>query len=255
MLYHDAPLHKGAPCNGAPDAREWSMSRFIEVAAHIRHRHFPGPAPRSHCRAPFVHDFAAGTNSAGPRCFGRVRRVIDWGIALKTDDLRQRRLPIGAEIVRGRGVEFRVWAPRRTGVDVVLESMNSPRIVPLEAEGNGYFSGLAGDASAGTRYRYRLDGADRGVPDPASRFQPEGPHGASEVVDASAFPWTDPHWRGVAREGQVIYEMHVGTFTPEGTWRAAARELPELARLGVTVIEMMPVADFGGDFRLGLRRR
>jgi maltooligosyltrehalose trehalohydrolase len=170
---------------------------------------------------------------------------------LKTDDLRQRRLPIGAEIAPGRGVEFRVWAPRRTDVDVLLESMNPPRIVPLEAEGNGYFSGLVGDAAAGTRYRYRLDGADGSFPDPASRFQPEGPHGPSEVVDAGTFPWTDQHWRGVARDGQVLYEMHVGTFTREGTWRAAARELPELARLGITVIEMMPVADFAGTFGWG----
>ena len=170
---------------------------------------------------------------------------------MNTDDLRQRRLPIGAEISRDRGVEFRVWAPRRTGVDVLLESLNPSRIVPLTAEGNGYFSGLAGDAAAGTRYRYRLDGADGGFPDPASRYQPEGPHGPSEVVDASTFAWTDESWGGVAREGQVLYEMHVGTFTREGTWRAAARELPELARLGVTAIEMMPVADFAGTFGWG----
>ena len=170
---------------------------------------------------------------------------------MKTDDLRQRRLPIGAEIARGQGVEFRVWAPRRTRVDVVLESMTPSRVVPLVAQADGYFAGVVHDALAGTRYRYRLDGADEGFPDPASRFQPEGPHGASEVVDPDAFSWTDRDWRGVAREGQVLYEMHVGTFTREGTWRAAARELPELARLGVTVIEMMPVADFTGTFGWG----
>jgi maltooligosyltrehalose trehalohydrolase len=170
---------------------------------------------------------------------------------VKTDDLRQRHLPIGADIVRGRGVEFRVWAPRRTRVDVIVDSGSASRIVPLADEGNGYFSGLLTDASAGTRYRYRLDGAGEGFPDPASRFQPEGPHGPSEVVDPTAFGWTDQEWRGLAREGQVLYEMHVGTFTREGTWRAAARELPELARLGITAIEMMPVADFAGSFGWG----
>jgi maltooligosyltrehalose trehalohydrolase len=177
--------------------------------------------------------------------------LIRFEVSLKTDDLRQRSLPIGAEMVRGRGVEFRVWAPRRTRVDVVIESTGAPHVVALTSEGNGYFAGSVHDASAGTRYRYRLDGADGGFPDPASRFQPQGPHGASEVIDPSRFPWTDQGWRGIAREGQVLYEMHVGTFTREGTWAAAARELPELARLGITAIEMMPVADFAGRFGWG----
>src|SRR5437763_294570 len=81
-------------------------------------------------------------------------------------------------------------------------------------------------------------------PAPASRFQPDGPHGPSQVIDPGAFRWMDGGWRGVALEGQVIYEMHVGTFTREGTWDAAARELPELAAAGITVLEVMPVADF-----------
>src|SRR6185436_12684928 len=85
----------------------------------------------------------------------------------------------------------------------------------------------------------------------ASRFQPDGPHGESEVVDPAAFPWTDGAWRGVALAGQVIYEMHVGTFTAEGTWAAAMRELPALRHLGVTVLEMMPVAEFSGRFGWG----
>jgi maltooligosyltrehalose trehalohydrolase len=188
-----------------------------------------------------------------PERFSELIRALQStrGIALKTDDLRQRRLPIGAEIARGGGVEFRVWAPQHDRVDVVLEAAASRRSVGLTAEGAGYFSGVSGDARAGTRYRYRLDGTGEGFPDPASRFQPEGPHGPSEVVDPGAFSWTDGDWRGVAREGQVLYEMHVGTFTREGTWCAAARELPELARLGITVIEMMPVAEFAGRFGWG----
>src|SRR5581483_1649846 len=88
-------------------------------------------------------------------------------------------------------------------------------------------------------------------PDPASRFQPEGPHGPSQVVSSDKFQWTDQGWPGVQLNGQVIYEMHVGTFTDEGTWRSAAERLPELADTGVTVIEMMPVADFPGNFGWG----
>src|SRR5262249_47488763 len=113
------------------------------------------------------------------------------------------------------------------------------------------FSGFARAASAQTLYRFRLNGAGELRPDPASRFQPQGPHGPSQVVDPDAFSWTDAGWRGVEREGQVLYEMHVGTFTREGTWSAAERELEELASLGVTVIEVMPVADFPGRFGWG----
>jgi maltooligosyltrehalose trehalohydrolase len=122
--------------------------------------------------------------------------------------------------------------------------------VTLVAESNGYMSGIA-ETRAGDRYRLRLDGGERLYPDPVSRFQPEGPHGPSVVIDPAAFSWTDDAWRGVSIENQVIYEMHVGTFTSEGTWDAAARELPELHDLGVTVIEMMPVAEFDGRFGWG----
>lgn len=156
-----------------------------------------------------------------------------------------RRLPIGAEVVK-RGVHFRVWAPKARSVEVVFQE----RGVELAAEENGYFSGLVERAAAGMLYKYRLNGGDS-FPDPASRFQPEGPHGRSQVVDPSTFCWTDSGWKGVERQGQVLYEMHVGTFTPEGTWAAAERELPELARLGVTVVEMMPVNEFPGRFGWG----
>ena len=120
----------------------------------------------------------------------------------------------------------------------------------LTAEGNGYFSALVPDVRAGARYRVALDGGDA-FPDPASRFQPEGPHADSEVVDPGPFPWTDARWRGVDARRQVTYEMHVGTFTPEGTFRAAATKLRALRELGVTVIEIMPVAEFPGRFGWG----
>lgn len=159
----------------------------------------------------------------------------------------RRRLPVGAEVQPDGGVHFRVWAPRCRAVSVALEG--GPE-APLEAEAGGYFSGLVAGAGAGMRYRLRLDGGEA-LPDPASRFQPEGPHGPSEVIDPGRFAWSDGGWAGVRLEGQVIYEMHLGTFTPEGTWEAAARELPALAELGVTLIEVMPVADFDGAFGWG----
>jgi maltooligosyltrehalose trehalohydrolase len=148
-------------------------------------------------------------------------------------------------------VHFRVWAPRRTRVRVVLERSGDRCDVPLEPEGNGYFSGATDEAGAGTLYRFRLDDDEALYPDPASRFQPRGPSGPSRIVDPSAFIWTDAAWRGAALRGQVLYELHVGTFTREGTWAAAACELPELADLGVTCIEMMPVAEFPGAFGWG----
>ncbi|MCZ0964408.1 malto-oligosyltrehalose trehalohydrolase [Paracoccus benzoatiresistens] len=153
-------------------------------------------------------------------------------------------MPIGASLIEG-GTFFRIWAPDRWHVKVLLDEP-----VALEPEGNGYYSALVPGVMAGTRYAFQLDDEDGSWADPASRFQPEGPEGPSEVVDP-AFPWTDADWPGVSRRGQVVYEMHVGTFTPEGTWTAAAEHLPRLADLGITVIEMMPVADFFGRFGWG----
>jgi maltooligosyltrehalose trehalohydrolase len=157
-----------------------------------------------------------------------------------------RRLPVGAEVSDG-GVHFRVWAPARKTVEVAFDGGAR---VALQAEGSGYFSGFAPDAHSGSRYKYLLDGSEA-CPDPASRFQPDGPHGWSEIVDPAAFPWTDRNWRGVAIPHQVIYEMHIGTFTKPGTWCSALAELPHLAETGVTVLEVMPVAEFPGRFGWG----
>ncbi|HET6582365.1 MAG TPA: malto-oligosyltrehalose trehalohydrolase [Nannocystaceae bacterium] len=122
--------------------------------------------------------------------------------------------------------------------------------VELHAEREGYFAGVAEEAGVGARYRFRLDRRDA-LPDPASRFQPGGVHGPSQVVDPDAFAWTDREWRGVDLQGQVIYELHVGTFTQAGTWASATAELPRLAELGITMIEMMPIAEFPGRFGWG----
>ncbi len=159
----------------------------------------------------------------------------------------ERRSPIGAELV-GAGVSFRVWAPHRKNVRVVLADQ---REHPLDAEGNGYFSGIVSGLKAGALYHFRLDALEALYPDPASRFQPDGPHGPSQVIDPTSFTWTDSAWPGVEPERRVLYELHVGTFTRDGTWSAAGRELAELARMGITVVEVMPVAEFCGRFGWG----
>src|ERR687883_189331 len=151
-----------------------------------------------------------------------------------------RRYPIGAELVDG-GVHFRVWAPSRRSVAVVIDG----REHELDREDGGYFSGLV-DAAAGALYKFRLDGGDA-FPDPASRFQPEGPHGPSMVVDP-AYAWKHEH-AGV--RDPILYELHIGTFTPEGTFRAAIEKLPLLRDVGVTLLEVMPVNEFPGRFGWG----
>lgn len=158
-----------------------------------------------------------------------------------------RRLPVGAEIGPDGATHFRVWAPIRKQVAVVIEDEGE---FELGAEGDGFFSGHV-DTEAGALYRFRLDGGSDLYPDPASRFQPEGPHGPSQIVDPWSYRWSDMKWKGVALAGQVLYELHVGTFTREGTWAAAERELPELASIGITCLEVMPVADFPGNFGWG----
>src|SRR6266540_1846493 len=163
-----------------------------------------------------------------------------------------RRYPIGAELIGPNQTHFRVWAPKAQQVDLVLEENTTKdsgqTFHALDVEQGGYFSGTA-NAGAGTLYRFRVN--NNLYPDPASRFQPDGPHGPSCIVDPAQFRWTDSQWPGISLKGQIIYEMHIGTFTREGTWHAAAQQLEELARIGITVIEMMPVADFPGKFGWG----
>src|ERR1700730_17831267 len=165
-----------------------------------------------------------------------------------------RRYPIGAELIGTNQAHFRLWAPKAQDVDLVLEESaekgSNRSFHPLAREDGGYFSGIA-NVDAGALYRFRANKAEHFHPDPASRYQPYGPHGSSCVVDPTLFTWTDSKWRGVNMKGQVIYEMHIGTFTKEGTWQAAAEQLEELARIGITVVEMMPIADFPGNFGWG----
>ena len=171
----------------------------------------------------------------------------------------RRRLPIGAEPRGEAGTHFRVWAPEARAVAVALvgtaeTSRLSARVLgsPVALEDRdaaGYFSGLVPQARAGSRYLFELDHGPR-LPDPASRFQPAGPHGPSEVIDPT-FDWTDSRWPGPTAPGAVVYELHVGTFTPRGTLASAARDLPALVELGISVVELMPVAEFPGRFGWG----
>src|SRR6266536_2419148 len=186
-----------------------------------------------------------------------TKREITQVVAEPKPDMMaraKRRYPIGAELIGESKTHFRVWAPKAQHVDLVLEesaAKNAGRTFHrLDREEGGYFPGVA-NVGAGACYRFRVNKAEHFHPDPASRFQPDGPHGSSCVIDPTTFQWTDSHWPGVKLKGQIIYEMHVGTFTKEGTWHAAAEQLAELARIGITVIEMMPIADFPGKFGWG----
>lgn len=154
-------------------------------------------------------------------------------------------LELGARVVPD-GVRFRVWAPRAREVAVSLHG----ELRRLEARDRGMFEGLVRGARAGDDYALVLDGGPA-RPDPVSRWQPRGVHGASRVVDPAAFAWRDAGWRGLELERYVIYELHVGTFTPAGTFAAAIPKLRHLVELGVTAIELMPVAEFPGGRNWG----
>jgi maltooligosyltrehalose trehalohydrolase len=151
-------------------------------------------------------------------------------------------MPFGSHVTND-GVRFRLYAPAASRVEVVLDAGEREQRAPL---GGGWFEATLAQARAGTRYAFVLDGAETRVPDPASRFQPDGVHGASEVIDPLSFPWPDETWHGRPWSEHVFYELHLGTFTPEGTYAAARGKLGHLAELGITAIELMPLAEVPG---------
>lgn len=149
------------------------------------------------------------------------------------------------------GVTFRVWAPSWRRVELVLRpGLSSSCRHVLERTEEGVFVGTFDDVAVGDCYSYVLDG-EGPFPDPASRFQPQGVHGPSVVIDPSAYEWSDAGWHGISLTDAIIYELHVGTFSPAGTFEGVTERLAELADLGVTVIELMPVADFPGSRNWG----
>ena len=157
-----------------------------------------------------------------------------------------RRYAIGAEPIGDRLASVRVWAPDRTHVAVVVDG----EATALERDADGYFSAVV-NGRPGSRYGFRLDDDPRAYPDPASRYQPEGPHGLSELVDPSSYVWRDTGWPGLRMKGLTLYELHTGTFTSEGTWAAAAVHFERLKRLGISAIQLMPIAEFPGEFGWG----
>lgn len=156
-----------------------------------------------------------------------------------------RRYHVGPEFTSPDFVDVRVWAPTHQAIEVLVDG----RATSLARGEDGYHGGRVA-AAPGERYGFRIQNDPRVYPDPASRSQPDGPEGLSELVDLQ-YPWTDHEWPGLVLDGQVIYEMHVGTFTPDGTWDAATSRLPDLSALGVTVIQMMPIGEFAGSFGWG----
>lgn len=163
----------------------------------------------------------------------------------------------GASITAS-GIDFKVWAPAATCVDVVIYSSqekpstahSQAHVIRMRANGDGIFTTTVPELKPGALYKFRLDKAND-YPDPYSRYQPTGPHGPSMVIDSRAYVWHDTQWHGVSLPGQVIYELHIGAFTKAGTFDAAVERLPWLKALGITVIEVMPVAEFPGKWNWG----
>jgi maltooligosyltrehalose trehalohydrolase len=155
-------------------------------------------------------------------------------------------MPFGAAATAD-GTRFSIWAPSAHGADVEVDG----RRVPLQRDERGFFHGFDRDAAPGSRYAFWFDGVDTAVPDPASRFNPDGVHAPSEIVDASAYEWRDGGWQGRPFHEAVIYELHVGTFTVQGTYAAAMERLDYLVSLGVTAIELMPLAATPGRWNWG----
>jgi maltooligosyltrehalose trehalohydrolase len=155
-------------------------------------------------------------------------------------------MPFGAEMLEAGGVRFRLWAP--AAPQLVLEWRRAPQdwhAAPMRRSSDGWHEATLPDAAAGDLYRYLLPDGLR-VPDPASRRNPHDVHGPSEVIDPRAHAWRDGGWTGRPWEEAVIYEMHVGAFTPEGSFAAAQARLADLASIGITVVELMPLGDFPG---------
>ena len=158
-------------------------------------------------------------------------------------------LRFGANCLAEGGVEFRVWAPKLTRLAVHI--LGEPgRTIPLTRDEDDIFSVIVPDAAEGSDYQFLLDG-DRLRPDPVSRWQPSGVHGASRVVNPGSFAWSDANWKGIALKEFVTYELHIGTFTPEGTFESAIARLPYLRDVGITAVELMPVVEFPGGRNWG----
>lgn len=158
-------------------------------------------------------------------------------------------MPFGAEL-SGAGVRFRLWAPQANSVGLCIDEGSAGRAQPMQRLADGWFELVVPDAAAGTLYRYEIDGGLR-VPDPASRQNPRDVHGPSMVIDPLSFEWDDDEWRGRPWHETVLYELHAGTFSPQGGFAGIEARLDYLVHLGVTAVELMPIADFPGKRNWG----
>ncbi|MFH1801173.1 MAG: malto-oligosyltrehalose trehalohydrolase [Candidatus Omnitrophota bacterium] len=159
-------------------------------------------------------------------------------------------LDLGADFSGRRGTSFKVWAPFCSRMEVKLLQNKHSRLVGMKKNAEDYFHARVKEARPGDLYFYQLNGQDD-RPDPVSRFQPNGVHGPSCVVDPTSFRWTDRAWKGISLSEMIFYELHIGTFTPEGTFKAAIKKIPYLKKLGINCVEIMPVAQFPGKRNWG----
>jgi maltooligosyltrehalose trehalohydrolase len=163
---------------------------------------------------------------------------------------RRHLMPFGAQLMDDGRVRFRLWALGADTVELSLRGLEPEEHLLMTPEDDGWFGIITGFGSSAYYYQYRINGTDY-VPDPASRYQPETVHGASQIIDPGDWEWQDQDWRGRPWEDVVLYELHIGTFTPEGTFAAARQRLDHLADLGVTALQLMPIADFPGNRNWG----
>lgn len=159
-------------------------------------------------------------------------------------------MPFGANVLEDQHVRFRLWAPNARSVDVCIKNSTHENMIAMPPEKDGWFEVITDSAGAGSLYSFCID-SDKQIPDPASRFQPGDVHGPSEVINADVWQWQDKNWFGRPFEEAIIYELHVGCFTPQGRFTGVIDKLDYLSELGITAIELMPVADFPGQYNWG----
>jgi maltooligosyltrehalose trehalohydrolase len=179
-----------------------------------------------------------------------VLLIQESAISEERSESNRHAMPFGAEVMDDGRVRFRLWAPACERVDLCIGEGDEQVVFAMAKQEQGWFEFITYQATAGSRYRFRING-ERLVPDPASRFQPDDVHGASQVINPNTWKWRDDEWQGRPWEEVVLYELHVGTFSESGTYRGVKEKLDYLVELGVTAIELMPLSDFPGKRNWG----
>ncbi|HYH22468.1 MAG TPA: malto-oligosyltrehalose trehalohydrolase [Azospirillum sp.] len=216
---------------------------FYEVGYELANRPDWLAIPLSGVTSILQADAGPDVADAAP---GTIGQAAPGSVAL--GEARAHAMPFGAQVLPDGTVRFRLWAPAAGRVSLLLDDVGVP--LPMLSAPDGWYEWSTAQAHAGTRYRFILENGQE-VPDPAARYQPDDVHGFSEVIDPTVYRWSDTAWRGRPWHETILYELHVGTFTPEGTFRAAIGRLDDLVELGVTAIELMPVSAFPGTRNWG----